>query len=152
VDAQARAERAAEQPVHRLADGLAGDVPARLLEAADGRVQIHRAAPAAEVRVRPIREVLDVERARADQVARQGVDVGLDGPVAVDLGVALAPAVEPGVGLDADEEPLLVRARVDEERADARDLHRASAQRAPSRARAAGGSGPRSAAAAAYSS
>src|SRR5262249_3133341 len=151
VHADLRAERPADQVVHGLPRRLAHDVPARLLEAADRGVEIHRAALAAEVRVRHVREVLDVEHAAADEIPAERLDVRLDGPVAVCLRVALAPAVESTVGLDADEQPLLVRAGIDEERADALDVHAISFHRAASRSSAAGGSGPRLTEPAAYS-
>ena len=47
----------------------------------------------------------------------------LDGAVAVGLRVALAPAVEAVVGLDLHEQPVLVRAGIDQERPDRLDLH-----------------------------
>ena len=151
VDAELRAERAAQQVVDGLPGGLARDVPQRLLEAADGAVQLHRAPLAAEVGIRRVGEVLDVERAPADEVPSEGSGVRLDGALAVGLRIAFAPAVQAIVGLDLHEEPVLVRAGIDQERPDALDLHIFSCQSAASRSSAARGRGPFSAAAAAYS-
>jgi hypothetical protein len=126
VDAKASPHRAAEQVVDGLADGLADDVPERLLHAADRRVEVHGAALGAEVGVGHEREVLDVERTPADEVAPELSHVRLDGPVAIGLRVAFPPAVEPRIRLDLHEQPALVRAGIDEERPDRRDLHVAS--------------------------
>ena len=93
VNAEARAERAAQQVVDGLAGGLARDVPQRLLEAADGAVQVHRAPLAAKVRAPREREVLDVEQAPADEVPSERRGVRLDGALSIRLRIALAPAV-----------------------------------------------------------
>ena len=60
--------RPAEQPVDRLAEGLADDVPHRLFDAADCAEYLHRPAPLAVVVVGNLREVLDVERVAPDEV------------------------------------------------------------------------------------
>src|SRR5207249_1558206 len=93
VDPDLLADRPAKQVIDRLAERLADDVPQGLLEAALGRVEVHRAALAEEIVVDAEGEVLDLEWVAPDQVALQLVDGRLDGLVAVDLGVTLAPAM-----------------------------------------------------------
>ncbi len=127
VDAQSRPEGAPEQVVDRLTGCFAHEVPQGLLEAADGAVQIHRPALGGEIGIGHVREVLDVERAAVDQVAPELLDVGLDGSIAVQLRVALAPAVQAIVGFELDEEPALVGAGIDEKRPDGFDFHGLSA-------------------------
>src|SRR5439155_2581496 len=102
---------------------LAGEIPQRLLEPADRAPEIHRAALGCEVVVGPVREVADLAGVAADEIATELPHVRDDRLVAVGLGVALAPAVETVRGLDLDEEPVLPRAGIDDERRDGRHLH-----------------------------
>ena len=95
--------------------------------------------------------MLDRERVAPDQVALHLVDVDLDRLVAVGLGVALAPAVHAGVGLHLDEQPVLAPAGMDQERLDGGDLHHLLLPARGQPVAAARGSGPLTAAAAAYS-
>ena len=64
-----------------------------------------------------------VERVAVDQVAAELCDVGLDGGVAVGLGVGLAPSGDARVGLDLDEYQILAHAGVDGEDLDVGDFH-----------------------------
>ena len=123
VDAQSRPEGTPKQVVDRLTGCFADEVPQGLLEAADGAVQIHRPALGGEIGIGHVREVLDVERAAVDQVAPQLLDVSLDGSIAIQLRVALTPAVQAAVGFELDEEPALVGAGIDEKRPDRFHFH-----------------------------
>ena len=67
--------------------------------------------------------MLDLKGIAADQVAGQLLDVDLDGPIAVALGVGLAPAVDAGVGLDLAKEPVFAGAGVDQKCLDVCDFH-----------------------------
>src|SRR5262249_53230362 len=95
------ANHAAEELVDRLAVGFAGDVPERLLDRADRAEDCHPTAPEA-VPVHPLPEVLDAGGVFADDEAREVVDRRRDGPL-LHLQRALAPAVNPFVGLHLDE-------------------------------------------------
>ena len=53
---------AAEQVVDGLVQRFAHNIPHGLFDGADGGVEIHRASLAREVRIRHVREVLDIER------------------------------------------------------------------------------------------
>ena len=107
----------------RRAQHLASDVPHRLLDAADGRVEVQRAAAACEVVVGYLREVLDVRWVSADQVSPQLVDVGRYLDVPVRLGVALTPAVNSLVGLQLHEAKVFSPAGMDEKGLDVGDFH-----------------------------
>jgi len=106
-----------------LAGALAGQVPQRLLDAADRAPELHRAALGREVVIGPVGEVADVAGVAAGQVAAELAHVGDDRLIAVGLGVAFAPAVQAVGGLDLDEEPVLAVPRIHDERRDAGDLH-----------------------------
>jgi hypothetical protein len=67
--------------------------------------------------------VLDVEGAAAHEVAGELFGVHFDGPVAIELRVRLTPAVDAGVGLNLDEEPVLGVFRVDDEGLERGDFH-----------------------------
>ena len=114
--------------MHRLADGLAGDVPHRHLDAGEHAEQRGIRAPAVArgVDVAPGR--LDVERLAADHVARDDV---LDHPATSvrrdGRDVDLAEALDARVGLELEEDEVAAavagRRVADDERADAGDLH-----------------------------
>ena len=92
---------------------LADEVPQRLFDAAHRAVVVHAAAASGEVVVGGVRELADARRVAADQVAAERIDVRRDLPVAVALGVALAPAVDAFVRVDAHEAEVLAGARMD---------------------------------------
>src|SRR5438876_205218 len=138
VRGQVGARTAAEQPVERQPRELAGDVPERDVDAGervDGR-------PVAPDTVQPALEVVvdlgDLRRVAAHaHRAEHGVDgraCRVEDPVAE----RLAPAADPGVGVDAHQQhvdaghravaqlrrrPLDDHRQVDDKRLDARDLH-----------------------------
>ena len=123
VDADPLAARPAQQRDDRHAEPLAGQIPQRLLEAADRAPEIHGPALGREVVIRPVGEVTDVAGVAAKQVASELRDVRHDRLVAIGLRVALAPAVQAVGGLDLHEEPVLPVARIHDERRDGGDLH-----------------------------
>src|SRR5262249_51831077 len=92
-------------------------------DTADGAIEVHATALGGEIRVGPVREVLDGERASVDQIAAELTHVRLDGAIAIGLCVALPPAIKPVTGLHLHEQPVLVRSGIDEKRPDALDLH-----------------------------
>jgi hypothetical protein len=116
--------------VNRDAQPLAGNVPQGHLDPTQGAEKVHGPPPPGEIVVHHPAKVLDVPGVTPHEIAGQVLDVPLDGAVAVELGVALAPADDVVVGLDADKEPVLaadhpgaVTAGVDEERLDVADAH-----------------------------
>ena len=109
--------------MHGRAVCLAGDVPHGMLQAADGAVVVHRAAPAGEVVECHLREVLDVRGVAPDEVAPELVNMRGYLHIAVGLRVALAPAIDALVGLDLHEAEVLGFAGVDQESFDVGDLH-----------------------------
>ena len=118
VDAHAIAHRAAEQPPHRLADRLAGDVPHRHLQAAQRADQDrHRPRVAGAVQHLPV--VLDPERVAPDQVAGELLDRGHHQPP-VAVAQRLAVADDAGVGAHLQQQ----RPVVEREGARAGDLQR----------------------------
>ena len=87
------------------------------------RVELHRAAPTGPVVIHHADGVLDVERAATDQVPSHRLNVDLDCPIAIGLGVAFAPAEEPLVGIHLHQQPVLAAAGMNEEGLDIGDLH-----------------------------
>jgi len=85
VDPDAVAAGAAEQIVDRLATRLADDVPERLLDAGERRIELERAAPDREVLIGHLGDVLDLERIAPDNVAADLLDQGQDRSVAIVL-------------------------------------------------------------------
>ena len=115
VDADPVADRAAEQLVHGRAVTLAGDVPQRLVDPGD-RARQDRPAPVERALGHDLPVVLDAQRVPADDHLAQLLDGGAHG-LGPALAGGLAPADDPALGLDADEQP----AGRDEERLDPRD-------------------------------
>ena len=113
IDANLVAAGAADELVHGRAVSLAGDVPHGVLQAADGAVVVHRAAPAGEVVERHLHEVLDVGGVAPDEITLELVNMRGYLHVAVGLGVALAPAIDALVGLYLHEAEVLGAAGVD---------------------------------------
>ena len=95
VDAHAVADLAAEQLVHRNPGRLAGDVPERHLDGADGAAPGLEAAEPADAE----HDALDVGRVHAENEVAVEEDVGLE--VALG-GLHLPGADDPLVGEDAD--------------------------------------------------
>ncbi len=117
VDADAVAHAAAQQLGHRHAQGLALDVPQRLVDAGQrAHVDATAAVEAAAVEHRPV--VLDVARVLADEVVGQFLHGGGHG-VGTAFEDGLAPAVDAFVGFDLQEAP----ARRHQERGQSGDLH-----------------------------
>src|SRR5439155_25305867 len=117
------AARSAEQVDHRHAEPLAGEIPERLLDPADGTEEVERAALGGEVVIRPVREVADVAGVTPDEIPRELSHERGDRVIAVRLRVALAPAVQAIRRLDLHEEPVLAVAGIDDERGDGGDLY-----------------------------
>src|SRR5260370_20433314 len=124
VDTDSVAAWSAEQVVDRLAARLADDVPQPVLQRAQRRPEVHCRTPQCIVQVHDRAEMLDGERAAADEMATHLLQVGHDRPVAVRLGIGLTPTDEPLVRLDLDEEPGLAGPRIDQKRRALGDLHR----------------------------
>ncbi len=120
VEADPVAAGAAEQRVHGQPRGLSGDVPERLLDAAD-RGHQHRPAAPERVPIHDLPEMLDPARVLALDQARELGDGGHDR-----LGLSLERRLsEPGdslVGPHLDEHPV-AHAAVDDEGLDLGDLH-----------------------------
>ena len=86
---------------------LSGDVPEGLLDAAEGTVEVHAAAPRREVVVGDLHEVFDIHGIAANQVSLELVDVCRYLDVSIGPSVALTPAVYPVVGVYLDETQVL---------------------------------------------
>jgi hypothetical protein len=93
-----------------------------MLQAAEGGVEVHGAAPSGKIVVCYLREVLDVHGVPSGQVPLQLVHVGHDLQVPVGLGVAFPPAVDSLIGVHLDEAEILARARMDQEGVDISDF------------------------------
>ncbi len=118
-----RARRPAEQVVERHPRLLGDDIPQRDLDRAPGRAKFEGCPPHREILEDHLRGVADGERAAADHHAGHGgQDIG--NRLLLARGhVGLTPAVQAALGLHAAEQQVLRRARVEQERFDARDLH-----------------------------
>ena len=104
VAAELRTERSAEKPSHRHAEPLAFEVPQRDVERGQRCLQHRAAAPAPRV-IQAVPMALGSRRVLADQVRRVLADCRLDRlQRAVER--AFAPAGDPFVGVDADEQPV----------------------------------------------
>jgi len=101
--------------MHRHSQLLTGYVPHGLLQAAYRAIKVHGAAPAGDVVVGHLGEVLDVERVPAHQVALQLIDMSHYLKVPVRLGVTLPPTVDAFVGIKFDEAQVLPNSRMGEE-------------------------------------
>ena len=110
--------------MHGHLGDLALDVPHRLLESAHRAIEVHRSPPRGEVVEGRLRERLDATRIAPDQVALELIDVGGDLEVAIRLRVALAPAVDALVGVDANEAEVLATSGMDQEVLYIGDPHR----------------------------
>src|SRR5690606_10776879 len=97
------AHQAAEQLVDRHAQGLALNVPQRLVDAGD-RAHQDRAAAVEAAAVEHLPQVVDARRVATDQVVAQLAHGRLDG-VRAALDHRLAPAADAFVGVDAQEQP-----------------------------------------------
>ena len=113
----------AEQVIDRGAELLADDIPERDLDSAEGAIGLHGAAFDENVVVHHVGKVLDVEWIATDEELAHPIDVGRYGRLAVGLGVGLAPAGDPLVGIDPDEDEILWHTGRDQEVSDAGDLH-----------------------------
>ena len=111
--------RTSQQDVDGRTELLTHDVPQRLLDAAQGGVELHRAASSGEVIVGHLGEVLDVRRAATDEVSAQLLYMRRHLQVSVQLGIALPPAVNPLIRLDFDKTEVFSCAGVYEEGLDA---------------------------------
>ena len=117
VDADAVAHLAAQQVGDAHAQGLALDVPQRLVDAGQcAHVDAAAAVEAGAVHHGPV--VLDLAGVLADEVIGQLIDHGGDG-VGAAFEHRLAPAVDALVGFDFEEAP----ARRDDEGGEAGDFH-----------------------------
>ena len=123
INANPVAAGAAQQVIHRCPVMLSGDVPKRLLQAAEGAVEIHGAAFAREVMVGHEGKVLDIGRVATNKVAAQLLHMCHNTQVAVRLGVAFTPAADAGVGVDLYKQPILPGTRIDQEMVHRRNMH-----------------------------
>ena len=115
IDADPIVTRTAQQCVHGHPGCLAFDVPERLLEPAHRAIEVHRSSPRREIVEGRLCEFLDATRITSDQVALELIDVCGDLKVAIRLRVALAPAVDAFIGVDANEAKVLATSGVDQE-------------------------------------
>ena len=120
VEPHAVAGLAAQELPDRLAEGLSEDVPHGDLDRGEGRHE-HRAAAVAGADEHAAPVALDLGRVLADEVPLVGLDGGLDHFALVGQG-ALAQAGDPLVGVELDEDEVLVVAGVDEEGPEVGDL------------------------------
>ncbi len=102
VDLDTVAHRAAEQGVHRQADGLAANVPQRHFDRRIGA--LHQATRKLDVQLVELRgDLLHRQRVLPDQHLAQTLDLGADRPGLHRGLVILGPADKPGIGGDLEE-------------------------------------------------